>query len=65
MGRKRPRQGVYHADHIPSRAAVELYLQSKYPELDYDRIKILSGKVAAIHSSYGSSSESECDLWWT
>lgn len=48
MGRKRPRQGVYHADHIPSRAAVELCLQRESPEFDYDQIKLLSYKVAAI-----------------
>ena len=44
----RSRQGEYHADHIPSKAAVELYLEREYPELDSDQIKVLSGKVAAV-----------------
>lgn len=44
----RSRQGEYHADHIPSRAAVELYLEREYPEFDSDQIKALSGKVAAV-----------------
>lgn len=44
----RSRQGEYHADHIPSSAAVELYLEREYPEFDSDQIKVLSGKVAAV-----------------
>lgn len=44
----RSRQGEYHADHMPSRAAVEQYLEREYPEFDPDQIKALSGKVAAI-----------------
>lgn len=44
----RSRQGEYHADHILSRAAVELYLEREYPEFDSDQIKSLSGKVAAV-----------------
>jgi len=44
----RSRQEEYHADHMPSRAAVELYLEREYPEFDSDQIKALSGKVAAV-----------------
>ncbi|MGV3347069.1 S-type pyocin domain-containing protein [Enterobacteriaceae bacterium LUAb1] len=44
----RSRQKKYHADHIPSVAAVELYLEREYPEFDSDQIKALSGKVAAV-----------------
>ena len=45
---RRSRQGKYEADHIPSRAAVEQYLEREYPEFDPDQIKKISGKVAAL-----------------
>ncbi|MBA0199462.1 S-type pyocin domain-containing protein [Pectobacterium carotovorum] len=44
----RPRQGKYHADHMPSAAAVEAFLRRKYPHLKETQIKTLSKKVAAL-----------------
>ncbi|WJM85462.1 type VI secretion system PAAR protein [Dickeya chrysanthemi] len=44
----RSRQGKYEADHMPSRAAVEAYLSSLYPELSSKDISKLSSDVAAI-----------------
>ncbi|MGV3345560.1 S-type pyocin domain-containing protein [Enterobacteriaceae bacterium LUAb1] len=45
---RRSRQGIYEADHIPSRAAVEVYLSELYPELAPKDISKLTDDVAAI-----------------
>lgn len=44
----RSRQGKYHADHMPSAAAVEAFLRRKYPHLKETQIKTLSKKVATL-----------------
>ncbi|HGH4582367.1 TPA: S-type pyocin domain-containing protein [Enterobacter bugandensis] len=46
--KRRSRQGIYEADHMPSRAAVDAYLKANYPLLDDDEIFALTDKVAAI-----------------
>ncbi|WP_273900453.1 S-type pyocin domain-containing protein [Enterobacter hormaechei] len=46
--KRRSRQGIYEADHMPSRAAVDAYLRANYPLLDDDEILALTDKVAAI-----------------
>lgn len=46
--KRRSRQGMYEADHMPSRAAVDHYLRANYPLLDDDEIMLLTDKVAAI-----------------
>ncbi|RXX65793.1 pyocin [Enterobacter cloacae] len=46
--KRRSRQGMYEADHMPSRAAVDAYLRANYPLLDDDEILALTDKVAAI-----------------
>jgi hypothetical protein len=44
----RPRQGIYEADHMPSRATVDHYFRANYPLLDDDEVMLLTNKVAAI-----------------
>ncbi|PWC14601.1 S-type Pyocin domain-containing protein, partial [Brenneria roseae subsp. roseae] len=44
----RSRQGKYHADHMPSAAAVEAFLRRAYPHLKETQIKTLSKQVAAL-----------------
>ncbi|WP_247595604.1 S-type pyocin domain-containing protein [Brenneria roseae] len=44
----RPRQGKYHADHMPSAAAVKAYLKAHYPEMTPEDIELASQDVAAI-----------------
>lgn len=46
--KRRPRQGTYEADHMPSRAAVEAYLSELYPDVAPKDISKLSDDVAAI-----------------
>ncbi|CNH89029.1 PAAR/S-type pyocin domain-containing protein [Yersinia pekkanenii] len=46
--KRRSRQGKYEADHMPSRASVELYYETEYPELSEKDIKALSDNVASI-----------------
>ncbi|HCJ7623542.1 TPA: S-type pyocin domain-containing protein [Enterobacter hormaechei subsp. xiangfangensis] len=46
--KRRSRQGIYEADHMPSRAAVDAYLRANYPLLDDDEILSLTDKVSAI-----------------
>ncbi|MBX8459383.1 S-type pyocin domain-containing protein [Enterobacter sp. RIT637] len=46
--KRRSRQGVYEADHMPSAAAVKTYLRRKYPHLKETEIQELSLLVAAI-----------------
>ncbi|WP_445495876.1 S-type pyocin domain-containing protein [Photorhabdus sp. SF281] len=43
----RPRDG-YHADHIPSAAAVKLHLKRKNPDMDLNELEKRSKQVAAI-----------------
>lgn len=45
---RRSRQGIYEADHMPSRAAVELFLANEYPGLDQKLITRMADQVAAI-----------------
>ncbi|MBV4412636.1 S-type pyocin domain-containing protein [Enterobacteriaceae bacterium YMB-R22] len=44
----RSREGKYHADHIPSKAAVKEYYRNLDPLLDKDDINDLANEVAAI-----------------
>ncbi|WP_410743285.1 S-type pyocin domain-containing protein, partial [Citrobacter portucalensis] len=44
----RSRQGLYEVDHIPSKAAVRLYLEQKYPLLESKYIDRMVDKVAAV-----------------
>ncbi|WP_380182481.1 S-type pyocin domain-containing protein [Kalamiella sp. sgz302252] len=44
----RSRQGKYEADHMPSKAAVKLYLQQQSPGLDRDLVDAMANRVAAI-----------------
>ncbi|WP_072928053.1 S-type pyocin domain-containing protein [Nissabacter archeti] len=46
--KRRSRQGAYEADHMPSRAAVEVYLSELYPDAAPKDISKLSDDVAAI-----------------
>lgn len=46
--KRRSRQGIYEADHMPSRAAVEAYLTALYPDVDPKDISKLADDVAAI-----------------
>lgn len=46
--RYRPRSGMYEADHMPSRAAVEAYLLRQNPNLKRDQLRELSDNVAAV-----------------
>lgn len=46
--KRRSRQGVYEADHMPSAAAVKTNLRRKYPHLKETEIQELSLQVAAI-----------------
>ncbi|MCU3986220.1 S-type pyocin domain-containing protein [Enterobacter mori] len=46
--KRRSRQGIYEADHMPSRAAVEAYLTALYPDVDPKDISKLADNVAAI-----------------
>ncbi|WP_231560118.1 S-type pyocin domain-containing protein [Cedecea neteri] len=45
---RRSRQGMYEADHIPSRAAVEVYLLRLDPTLNDAQLEKYSDEVAAI-----------------
>ena len=44
----RSRLGEYEVDHIPSKAAVRLYLKWKYPLAERDYIDKMTDKVAAV-----------------
>lgn len=44
----RPRGGLYEIDHLPSQAAVRMYLEDKYPLMGDEEIKLLLGQVASI-----------------
>ncbi|MEI0694350.1 S-type pyocin domain-containing protein [Pectobacterium aroidearum] len=44
----RSRQGKYHADHMPSAAAVKAYLRRLYPKLDKKILDKMAEDVAAI-----------------
>lgn len=46
--KRRSRQGIYEADHMPSRAAVDAYLRANYPLLDDNEILALTDQVSAI-----------------
>ncbi|WP_244999844.1 S-type pyocin domain-containing protein [Enterobacter mori] len=46
--KRRSRQGIYEADHMPSAAAVKTYLRRKYSHLKETEIQELSLQVAAI-----------------
>ncbi|MEW9209563.1 S-type pyocin domain-containing protein [Citrobacter werkmanii] len=46
--KRRSRQGIYEADHMPSRAAVEAYLSKLYPDVAPKDISKLADRVAAI-----------------
>jgi len=46
--KRRSRQGAYEADHMPSRAAVEVYLSELYPDAAPKDISKLSDDVAAV-----------------
>ncbi|CAH5619299.1 DNase CdiA [Enterobacter cloacae] len=46
--KRRSRQGIYEADHMPSRAAVEAHLTALYPDVDPKDINKLADDVAAI-----------------
>lgn len=44
----RSRQGEYEVDHIPSKAAVRLYLKSKYPDLRREHLDKMVDRVASV-----------------
>jgi len=44
----RSRGGLYEIDHLPSQAAVRMYLEDKYPLMGDEEIKLLLGQVASI-----------------
>lgn len=44
----RSREGLYEIDHLPSQAAVRMYLEDKYPLMGDEEIKLLLGQVASI-----------------
>ncbi|HDT6533564.1 TPA: S-type pyocin domain-containing protein [Enterobacter cloacae] len=46
--KRRSRQGMYEADHMPSAAAVKAYLRREYPYLKETEIQAFSLQVAAI-----------------
>ena len=46
--KRRSRQGMYEADHMPSAAAVKAYLRREYPNLKETEIQEFSSQVAAI-----------------
>ncbi|MFH7905587.1 S-type pyocin domain-containing protein [Enterobacter cloacae] len=46
--KRRSRQGMYEADHMPSAAAVKAYLRREYPYLKETEIQEFSLQVAAI-----------------
>ncbi|PVZ79339.1 S-type Pyocin [Serratia sp. S1B] len=45
---RRPRLGKYQVDHIPSQAAVRIFLKKKYPRLSDARIDEMVDMVAAV-----------------
>ncbi|HEM6892192.1 TPA: S-type pyocin domain-containing protein [Providencia rettgeri] len=44
----RPRSGLYEIDHLPSQAAVKLYLKDKYPALTKTQLDKMINQVASI-----------------
>lgn len=44
----RSRQGEYEVDHIPSKAAVRLYLKDKFPEAEKEDIDEMIDQVASV-----------------
>lgn len=44
----RPRGGLYEIDHLPSQAAVRMYLKKMYPHMRDSAIELLLGEVASI-----------------
>ncbi|WP_369308339.1 S-type pyocin domain-containing protein [Providencia rettgeri] len=44
----RSREGLYEIDHIPSKAAVRLYLKNKYPALTETQLDKIVNQVASI-----------------
>ncbi|MBE3208284.1 S-type pyocin domain-containing protein, partial [Enterobacter cloacae complex sp. P32C] len=46
--KRRSRQGIYEADHMPSAAAARAYLRQKYPKLDTKQLDRMAEDVAAI-----------------
>ncbi|MBM7016801.1 S-type pyocin domain-containing protein [Enterobacter cloacae] len=46
--KRRSRQGMYEADHMPSAAAARAYLRQKYPKLDTKQLDRMAEDVAAI-----------------
>ncbi|MCG5371209.1 S-type pyocin domain-containing protein [Providencia rettgeri] len=44
----RSREGLYEIDHIPSKAAVRLYLKNKYPTLTETQLDKMVNQVASI-----------------
>jgi hypothetical protein len=44
----RPRSGLYEIDHLPSQAAIRLYLKKNHPDMKSKDIKILLGQIASI-----------------
>ncbi|MBE3510410.1 S-type pyocin domain-containing protein [Enterobacter cloacae complex sp. I2] len=46
--KRRSRQGMYEADHMPSAAAARAYLRQKYPKLDTKQLDLMAEDVAAI-----------------
>ncbi|WP_350893109.1 S-type pyocin domain-containing protein [Providencia stuartii] len=44
----RSRRGLYEIDHLPSQAAIRIYLENKYPLMGDEEIKLLLGQVASI-----------------
>jgi len=44
----RSRQGLYEIDHIPSKAAVRIYLKKMYPNQSRETIEKMVDKVAAV-----------------
>ncbi len=44
----RPRKDLYEVDHLPSQAAIKLYLIKKYPDISKEKLDIMLGQVASI-----------------
>lgn len=44
----RPRGGLYEIDHLPSKAAIRMYLKNKYPTLTEIQLDKMSNQVASI-----------------
>ncbi|MBK5071553.1 S-type pyocin domain-containing protein [Budviciaceae bacterium CWB-B4] len=44
----RSREGLYHADHMPSAAAVRANLKRRYPDADENELREMAKNVAAI-----------------